>query len=163
METERLRFRRFRADDLDNIQELESDPEVVKHTPMKSPLSREQSEERLKKNIEKTPEREPLGIWAAETHEGDFVGWFMLLPIDQIAPELGFMIVRRHWGKGFTTEAGARLVRYAFEELKLPLLLAITTNENAASQAVLKKIGFRQIATSEKGFHFEIRPTSASL
>jgi RimJ/RimL family protein N-acetyltransferase len=157
METKRLRFRRFRADDLDNIQELESDPEVVKHTPMKVPLSREQSAERLKKNIENTPAREPLGIWAAETFQGDFVGWFMLLPIDQGVPELGFMIVRRHWGKGFTTEAGKRLVKYAFEELKLPRLLAITTVENIASQAVLKKIGFHQFATSEKGFHFEIQ------
>lgn len=157
MESARLYFRRFRADDLENIQGLESDPEVVRHTPMKVPLSREQSAERLQKNIEKTPEREPLGIWAAETKQGDFVGWFMLLPIDQGVPELGFMIVRRHWGKGFTTEAGQRLVKYAFEELKLPRLLAITTKENIASQAALKKIGFRQIATSEKGFHFEIK------
>lgn len=156
METKRLRFRRFRADDLDHIVELESDPEVVKHTPMKLPLTREQSAERLKKNIDSTPSREPLGIWAAETLQGDFVGWFMLLPIDQGVPELGFMIVRRHWGKGFTTEAGERLVRYAFEELKLPRLLAITTVENIASQRVLEKIGFRRFATSEKGFHFEL-------
>jgi RimJ/RimL family protein N-acetyltransferase len=162
MESKRLRFRRFRTDDLDHIVELESDPEVVKHTPMKLPLSREQSAERLKKNIESTPSREPLGIWAAETHDGDFVGWFMLLPIDLGVPELGFMIVRRHWGKGFTTEAGALLVKYALEELLLPRLLAVTTLDNFASQRVLEKIGFRRIATSPKGYHYEIKRLAGS-
>ena len=56
--------------------------------------------------------------------------------------ELGYDLLREHWGKGYTTEAVEGLLRYAFEELKLNRVEATTDPENAASVRVLEKTGF---------------------
>ncbi|UYL10465.1 GNAT family N-acetyltransferase [Bdellovibrio sp. SKB1291214] len=146
MNSARLTLRRFNLNDFHNMRELEADPEVIRYSPHRYPLSDEKIKERLQLVIENEKSREPLGIWAAEiTDTKDFVGWFMLLQRDQPYIELGFMIVRRQWGKGFTTEAVKRLTEYALDELKLPGLSAITDEDNHASANVLVKSGFKLI------------------
>jgi RimJ/RimL family protein N-acetyltransferase len=50
------------------------------------------------------------------------------------------------WGKGFASEAAARLVRFAFETLEVTGLHAEATNSNVGSQAVLRKTGFIEFA-----------------
>ena len=157
MESSRLRLRRFNSSDFQNLRELESDPEVMKFTSLRTPLSEEQTATRLKTLLEKEAERAPLGVWALELKEGlDFVGWFMLLKTKSEVPELGFMIVHRHWGKGYTTEACLLLVDYGLSALSFPKLTAVTDPTNESSQKVLRKVGFRQIR-SENGLDiFEI-------
>jgi len=58
--------------------------------------------------------------------------------------ELGYDLLRPHWGKGLMTEAVAELMRYAFEDLKLNRVEATTDAENAASIRVLERAGFRR-------------------
>src|SRR5688572_26497263 len=113
--------------------ELESDPDVMRFTPMAVALSREQSMERLKKLIGKEKEYEPLGVWAAETHSGDFIGWFMLIKSRYEFPELGCMIVRRHWREGYAEEICQRLIEFGFD-LEYPKIVAVTDPANKASE-----------------------------
>jgi [ribosomal protein S5]-alanine N-acetyltransferase len=130
--------------DLKNMIELESDPEIMKFTPSRLPQSSAQTEKTLRLAVSRNKEREPLGIWAVELKStGEFVGWFMLILTAWEVPELGFMIVRRHWRKGLTTEVGERLLKYAFETLKYPAVAAVSNPENAVSIRVLKKLGFK--------------------
>nr|WP_272210765.1 GNAT family N-acetyltransferase [Marinicella sp. W31]MDC2876680.1 GNAT family N-acetyltransferase [Marinicella sp. W31] len=49
-------------------------------------------------------------------------------------------------GKGYATEAAARLARWIFEERLAERFIAFAVPENAASVAVLRKIGMREIA-----------------
>ncbi|KYG63780.1 hypothetical protein AZI86_13230 [Bdellovibrio bacteriovorus] len=143
MESARLRLRRFTAHDFENLRELESDAEVMKFTSLRVALSAEQTASRLQSLIEKETERAPLGVWALELKDdADFVGWFMLLKTKTETPELGFMIVRRHWGKGYTTEGSRLLVDYAFHALGFSKLTATTDPLNEASKKVLLKLGF---------------------
>jgi RimJ/RimL family protein N-acetyltransferase len=142
--TRRARLRRFRLDDLDHMVELESDAEIMKFTPSRVPLSREESEKRLRALVEKEQLLSPWGVWAAELGEsGEFVGWFMLLRTEYEFPELGFMVVRRLWGRGLASELAGALVRHALEELGAAGLVATTNPENQISKRVLAKIGFR--------------------
>lgn len=148
LETPRLRLRRFTARDLANMRELESDPEVVRFTPMAMPLPPERTEARLRDVIAKQATRSPLGVWACETKQAsDFVGWFMLLKLDERDPELGFMLVRRQWGKGYATEAARRLVEYGIHELGHGAILATVQRENTASAKILEKLGFQRTGT----------------
>ena len=56
--------------------------------------------------------------------------------------EIGYHLVRQHWGKGFATESAQRICDWAFRELRLHRLEAETTEGNRASDGVLKKLGF---------------------
>ena len=144
LRSKRLQLRRFKHTDLRNLTELEQDPDIMKFTPSRVPLSMESIAQRLSSLLEKEKSRAPFGVWAAElTDTNDFAGWLMLMPTQPEFPELGFMIVKRHWGKGIATEAGARLIEFGFKNLKVKGILANVDQENAASKSVLKKLGFQ--------------------
>ena len=57
--------------------------------------------------------------------------------------ELGYWIGKPYWGKGYATEAGRRVVKFAFEELKAEVLEASWFHDNPKSGRVLEKLGFR--------------------
>jgi RimJ/RimL family protein N-acetyltransferase len=127
-----------------NLARLESDPDVMKFTPLRLPLPLEKTRERLQLIIEKQQERSPLGIWAAESIEdGSFIGWFMVNKTQYDHPELGFMLVREAWSKGFATEIAAGLRDFALNTLGYSGLVAVTDEANSASKRVLEKIGFQ--------------------
>ncbi|MEA3061134.1 MAG: hypothetical protein QOJ94_915 [Sphingomonadales bacterium] len=57
--------------------------------------------------------------------------------------DLGYWIARRHWNRGYATEAGEAVVRAARESLRVPRLVAGHFLDNPASGRVLEKLGFR--------------------
>ncbi len=149
--TPRVSLRRFRIDDLKNLSRLESDLEVMKYTPMRVAQPIEKTRERLQLIIEKQNERSPLGIWAAESIEdGSFIGWFMVNQTQYEYPELGFMLVREAWSKGFATEIAASLRDFALNTLGYSGLTAVTDEANGASKRVLEKIGFQFVRKFSK-------------
>jgi ribosomal-protein-alanine N-acetyltransferase len=56
--------------------------------------------------------------------------------------EVGYLLGRQHWGKGYMTEALTAVLPYAFDELKLHRIEVDTDPENAPSLALLNKFGF---------------------
>lgn len=137
-------LRRFTENDLDALIALESDPEVMKFTSIGHALSAAESAERLNTILDKNQELEPLGIWAVVEKTCDkVVGWAMLKYTQHEQPELGYMILRSEWGKGFASETAHLLVNYAKHTLSLPGAIAFTNDNNFASQKVLTKQGFK--------------------
>lgn len=57
--------------------------------------------------------------------------------------ELGYWLAKPYWGKGIMTEAAKAVTKYAFKKYKLRRVYAWTFPQNAASQNVLKKAGFK--------------------
>lgn len=156
MQTERMRLRRFQLSDFSNMRGLESDPDVVKFTPMLVPLSEEKTRERLAALVSKEAANEPFGVWAAELKDsGAFVGWFMLSrPSEQAPAELGFMILQSLWGQGLTTEAAQYLIDHGFNQLGLKRISAKTVPANLASEAILKKLGFKSISGVDPAINY---------
>lgn len=159
MHTLRTFLRRLQPSDLKYMQDLESDPEVMRFTPSRIPLSTAQTQERMRVQIEQQPDREPFGIWLAEEREGGaFIGWFMLVPTPDHKMELGFMLVRVQWGRGFATEVAQGLIEYA-KARGVTEFKATTNIDNTNSMCVLQKIGFRyarNIRVPEKVFGGEM-------
>ena len=56
--------------------------------------------------------------------------------------EMGYDMLKEHWGLGLMTEAVDAILRYGFEELDLNRVEATTDSENAASNRVLERTGF---------------------
>jgi RimJ/RimL family protein N-acetyltransferase len=61
--------------------------------------------------------------------------------------EFGYWIARRHWGRGYATEAGRALLATARHGLRLKRLEAGHFIDNPASGRVLEKLGFRPTGT----------------
>lgn len=140
--SERLYLREIILDDLPEAYEMDSDPEVMQYIrpPAKS-IS--ETETTLKKIIDYYRAHEGFGVWAAiEKNSGEFVGWFILkaLPESNFI-EVGYRLRRRCWGKGYATEMTKELLRYGFDILNLPEIVAVTDLENHASMRVLEKAG----------------------
>ena len=142
--SERLRFRRWREDDLPLARLLWDDRDVTAR------IGAVDAAARLE--LERTHDREhgvqywPMFERASDADtESAFVGCAGLKPRDpeRHVFELGFHLRPAHWGKGFATEAARAVVRFAFAEAGARELFAGHHPENAASRGVLLKIGFR--------------------
>eukprot|EP00250_Pteridium_aquilinum_P005253 c15377_g1_i1 orf=112-624(+) len=64
--------------------------------------------------------------------------------------ELGYVLRKKHWGKGFTTEAVKLALVQGFKELDIERIEAFVFPDNKASQKVLQKAGFVQEAVLRK-------------
>lgn len=156
LETERLLLRRFTAADVDNLVDLDSDPDVMHFVTGGKPTSRDEIENDILPIFLGYYERyEGYGFWAAiEKHSGDFVGWFHFRPREGRDPgdvELGYRLRRSAWGKGYATEGSRALIRKGFTELGVHRVWAETMTVNRASRRVMEKADLRFVRT----FHQE--------
>jgi RimJ/RimL family protein N-acetyltransferase len=145
LETERMFFRKFCAEDAGLLFELDSDPEVMRFISKGKPTPLAQLETEILPRVlgyyRKSP---PQGCWAAHLCDGgDFIGWFHLRP-DKITPEemeLGYRLKRSAWGRGLATEGSQALLKKAFNEWDCPKVCARTLVDNLKSRRVMEKVG----------------------
>jgi RimJ/RimL family protein N-acetyltransferase len=143
-ETDRLRFRAWRADDLALARALWGDERVTRlfH---REKLDETQIRARLEREL--MNERDHgIQYWAMfEKSGGEHVGCCGLRPADpsRRVYELGFHLRPEFWGAGYASEAGRAVVRRAFVVHGASALVAGHHPENYASRRVLLKLGFR--------------------
>jgi ribosomal-protein-alanine N-acetyltransferase len=77
--------------------------------------------------------------------DGELVGCAGLRPYgnDEHIQELGFHFRPEYWGQGLAQEAARAVIAFAFGTLALKGLFAGHHPENAASERLLRKLGFR--------------------
>lgn len=143
LETNRLILRPPREEDLEQAYALGSNPEVMRYIRPDGALDLEGTRDELRYRMEFN--RRKLGYWVVETRDSHaFVGWMALRYMEKSTEvEIGFRYGPEHWGKGFATEAGARVLWYGFWELELPEIVAVAMPANGASLRVLEKLGMR--------------------
>lgn len=147
LETERLILRRFTRDDVDNLVELDSDPDVMRYITGGKPTPRETIEDDFLPAFLAYYERgDRYGFWATiEKSNGKFIGWFHFRPprdsIDPDVAELGYRLRQDAWGKGYATEGSRALIDKGFRELGVRRVTAYTFEKHHASQRVMEKAG----------------------
>lgn len=105
VETERLILRRLNEADVDNLTDLDSDPEVMFFINGGRPTPRDEVERDNLPVLLRYYERYfGCGFWAAiERTSGAFIGWFHLRPSPEGGapdePELGHRLKRSVWGQ----------------------------------------------------------------
>jgi RimJ/RimL family protein N-acetyltransferase len=152
LETERLVLRRFTEDDVDNLVQLDSDPEVMRFINGGRPTSRHEIEHDVLPMYLGYHERSAgYGYWAAvEKSSGRFVGWFHFRPAPGAPPgevELGYRLRKSVWGKGYASEGSRALIQKGFAELGVQLVFASTMVVNVASRRVMEKAGLKFVRT----------------
>ncbi len=142
LETNRLRLRLFEQSDVEQLHLLYSDPEVMRY--MGGTRTWEQAEEHIQAFAQQYA-KTGFTLWAAQQKsDGQFVGRVGLFFLDKTEEvELGYMLAKPHWGKGFATEASAACLDLAFRRLALESIAAIAVPQNAASLQIIQKLGFK--------------------
>src|SRR5262245_12020760 len=121
------------------------DPEVTRY--LGGVKTRAQAEGVMRLRILAYYDEHPgFGVWATiERATGTCVGCHVLNHIQgEEFIQVGYILFKEAWGKGFATEGAAALLRYGFDDCGLSQIVAITDLDNVASQRVLEKIGLRR-------------------
>lgn len=144
IETARLILRPWTGEDRRPFAEMSADPTVMEHL---LPLAgREGSDGWIDRQMAHLAEQ-GFCFWALEAKEGGaFVGAAGLLRVGYEAHftpavEVGWRVPRAFWGRGYAPEAAAASIRFGFEAVGVPEIVANTVPQNASSRRVMEKLG----------------------
>jgi RimJ/RimL family protein N-acetyltransferase len=144
LQTPRLLLRPWQESDREPFQRLNADPTVMEF--FAAPLSPVESDAMIDR-IQAHIARHHFGFFAAELRAtGEFIGFVGMshVPFEaHFTPcvEIGWRLAAEHWNRGFATEGARRCLRYAFQELALPEVVAFTVPSNLRSCRVMEKLG----------------------
>ncbi|HEY8573448.1 GNAT family N-acetyltransferase [Phenylobacterium sp.] len=150
LETERLVFTPFTAEDLDLLASLHSDPEVQRY--IGGMWDRETIQKRLDQYVSDQATR-GVSKWKAHLRDGTFVGragisWWE----PESAYELGYSFARAAWGLGLASEAAQGIVDWFFATTPHRTLIGFADVGNLASRRVLEKVGMTWLGDKDMGF-----------
>ena len=142
LETERLRLRPYRLEDLDDLHAMFSDVEHMRWYP--SPFDRETTKAWVERQIAAYDTR-GYALWIVEDRTtGAFLG--TAGPTVQLVEEVEEVEIGWHTrpgrkGEGIAPEAAAAARDWAFANLEVDHLISLVRPENAASVRVAEKLG----------------------
>jgi len=150
LDAEHLRLRALRLTDAASIAILVNDWEVVRYTTsIPYPYDVDMARAFIASQAERWSVWQPGASLAEEIafaierkSDRELVGCIGLQPGETHGLEFGYWIGRTYWGRGYATEAVARLTRFAFEILRVNEIWAAAVPVNDASHRVLEKNGF---------------------
>src|SRR5262245_42771405 len=150
LETDRLTLRMLRESDLDAYAEMCADPEVMRYVGDGQPLARPMAWRNLAMMVGHWSLR-GYGLWAVEERaSGALVGrigcWN---PEGWPGFEVGWMLRRPFWGRGYATEGACAALQFAFSQLEQPHVISLIHPDNAASIRVAQRLGEHLLDTTE--------------
>lgn len=149
--TERLLLRPFTEADLDAYAEMSADAEVMRHIGAGGPVARDIAWRQMALFAGHWVLR-GYGMWAVEEKAtGALVGRAGFLhPEGWPANELGWLLARPYWGRGYAYEAAAAARRHGRVAMGLSgRLISLIRAENQRSLALAQRLGARLEETIE--------------
>jgi len=153
LETQRLIMKQFCEEDAHHLFELNSDPDVNLYTGDKPYKDLDEAREFVRNytHYEKYKQGR-LNIFDKQT--GDYIGWCGLKYLEEEGyTDLGYRLLKRHWGKGYATESAKASLDYGFHQLGLDKIVGRAMKENVASINVFDKLGMRYSHEQDCGCH----------
>lgn len=124
--------------DLDDLIALHADPEVSRYM---RPFTRDEAIERLRRDEQDWREY-GHGLFALlSSEDGRFLGRVALKYWPQFdEAEVGWVLRREEWGRGYATEAARACADWGFREFDYPYLTAMIRAENTRSIRVAHRL-----------------------
>ncbi|HSB89240.1 MAG TPA: GNAT family N-acetyltransferase [Anaerolineales bacterium] len=146
LRTDRLILRPFRPEDAADVQRLAGHPDIASTTAnIPHPYAAGVAEAWIATHEERFAHDEAAIFAVTLASTGDLLGSIGLeIRREHERAELGYWIGVPYWHQGYATEAGARLLRFAFEDLRLQRVFAIHFDRNPASGRVMQKLGMKR-------------------
>ena len=144
LKTQRLLLRPLGPKDLDAVHAYASDRENTRYMLFLPNDTLEETKAFLQGAAADWAREEPVACEFAVVLDGEVIGAVSVaLSEDRTEGEMGWILNRRYWGKGYTTEAALAVRNFAIRELKVTRLVAHCDARNVASQRVMQKLSFR--------------------
>ncbi|BBE19751.1 acetyltransferase, GNAT family [Aquipluma nitroreducens] len=150
-ETERLIIKPTFEEDAEFIFELLNSPNWLKYIGNRNVTSIESAREYIK--LKMLPQFERLGfgnytvIRKSDQAKMGVCGFYDRDGLDGL--DIGFAFLQKYEGKGYGFESANKLKQVAFTEFGITEIVAITTQDNTASQKLLEKLGLTLIGTTK--------------
>ena len=134
----------FRQDDLDAYAAICADVEVMRYLGDGKPLARPDTWRQIAMILGHWQLR-GYGLFALEEKAtGTLIGRTGIFePEGWPGFEVGWMLRRQSWGKGYATEAARRVLRYAFTDMDREHVISLIREANAPSIRVAERLGER--------------------
>ena len=144
--TRRLLLRPLRADDAPGMYAIYSDPQTMRFWSAQVIGDLEAAASMVGDDLRLQLDGS-AAFWAVVLPQtGRVIGKFSLFYInpENRRAEIGYVLNRQFWGKGYGTELLGAMIETAFDTYQLHRLEADIDPDNAASLALLRKFGFRE-------------------
>jgi len=144
--SKRLQFRNWTDTDLEAFAAMNSNPDVMRFYPALQSL--EYSERILNHFIQLFIDKKYTMFCVETKASNEFIGFIGLMDATfqtEPAIEIGWRLLPQFWNKGLATEGAKRCLQYAFEELSINKIYAVTSIPNKPSEKVMQKIGMHKV------------------
>lgn len=94
----------------------------------------------------KTPERYEFAICLDGQHIGEIT---LYMQPDRTEAELGWVLHRNYWRRGYTSEAARAVMAFA-RRMGVTRIFACCDSENIASYKTMEKLGLRHVGTGKR-------------
>ena len=144
LETERLVLREVEEADAPFVLELLNSPGFLENIGDRGVRNEDEARAYIVERVIGSYREHGFGMWLTiQKLDQTAVGLAGLVKRDGLdVPDVGYAFAPRVWGQGYAQEAAGAVLTHAQGPMGIPKLAAITTLENFASMAVLRKIGF---------------------
>jgi ribosomal-protein-alanine N-acetyltransferase len=144
IQTSRLVLRQLESSDATFILELLNDAEFLRFIGDKGVTTLDGAREYILKGPVDSYARHGFGLYAACLHDGTPTGICGLVKREGLAEvDVGFAFLSRYRSKGYAVESAAAVLEHARRVLRMQRIVAISSPDNAASIAVLERIGLK--------------------
>lgn len=164
IKTPRLVLRWISEDDVDDIFEIFSDPQVVRYL-SHTPLTDREAAAVMQHEIAENNRKELVWKWGialrvsanttAFADDDKLIGTATLfnLSLSNGRAELGYAMGRPYWAHGYMHEALTALVKHAFDVAQLRRLEADVDPRNPSSIRTLERLGFQREGYLRERWH----------
>jgi RimJ/RimL family protein N-acetyltransferase len=142
LETARLKLRLFAESDLDALAAMYADAETMRYIGEGKTFNRGETWRAISSMLGHWLLR-GYGMWAVELKgTGEMIGRAgFIYPEGWPGFELGWMIAKQYWGRGYATEAAEAALEYAYKDLDKSRVISLIRRDNLPSIRVAEKIG----------------------
>ncbi len=142
LETERLVIRPWHPDDRSGFAALMSHPEVTQYVHGGKPYTEAEVDEWFARQSRQVAEHGVCMGALIEKSTGFLAGIAGTQPLGTTGNlEIGWILSRDAWGRGYATEAGGVAMRHVLETLAHPRVVAIIDPDNEPSKRVAARLG----------------------
>lgn len=145
--SERLGFRNWRAADIDDMHEINSDEKVMEFFPA---IPTKEQTTAFVARMTNQFENKGYCYFAVDKLENNrFIGFIGLSEQTYEADftpcvDIGWRIKSSEWNKGYATEGAQKCLDYALNELKIEKIYSIAPKVNIKSEHIMAKIGLKK-------------------
>ncbi len=145
LETERTILREIVADDAAFILDLLNQPSFIKYIGDRNVRTVEQAREYIASRFTASYEKFGFGFYVVELKSDNTpIGICGFVKRDTLPDaDVGFAFLAAFEGKGYGFETAHQILEYGRDTLKLPRVLAITSQNNDRSGRLLERIGLK--------------------